>query len=303
MFNLVKKLFYSKRKKTVCICGNCVTGVIPDFLQTSNWFNKHFECKKLTPIYLLNTKQDIDDFKKSVSMCDVFLTQPIGGEKYKNMGIDTESIKKILKPKAKFFAIPTPYFIGYFPEQMYLHDSNGIMIGECEGLPMPYHNKIILYGYVHKLSPEKTFDLLYGEQNTQKIKKLVQESIMELKRREQGLSFTISDFIEQNFRKTRLFWSLNHPTNVLICYICEQILKLLSDGAANDIKNIPNEFLNSYVTPILPGVEKALNFEITSDCDNTRWTLDLVKDTYAYYDKHPELVESNTKFIEDMWVK
>lgn len=71
----------------------------------------------------------------------------------------------------------------------------------------------------------------------------------------------------------------------------------------NCVTGVIPEFLNSYVTSILPGVEKALNFEITSDWDNRRWTLDLVKDTYSYYDRHPELVKSNMKFIEDMWVK
>jgi len=34
----------------------------------------------------------------------------------------------------------------------------------------------------------------------------------------------------------------------------------------NCVTGVIPEFLNSYVTSILPGVEKALNFEITPDC-------------------------------------
>ena len=69
MFNFL----FRNKKKLIGISGNCVTGVIPEFLKTNSWFNEHYECKILTPIYMIKTKEEIDTFKKSVSMCDVFL--------------------------------------------------------------------------------------------------------------------------------------------------------------------------------------------------------------------------------------
>lgn len=288
--------------KQICVSGNCVTMAIPFFLKTSALFNERYEILTLKPVYTINTPEDVEEFKTQVSKCDVFLTQPISGDKYKNMGIDTESIKNILKPGAKLITMPVPYFTGYFPEQFYLHDANGNLVGECEGLPSPYNNKIILYGYVNKLSPEETYNLLYDEQHSTKAQQKVQESIVELQNREKSIDFSISEFITENFKKQRLFWTVNHPTNALIFYISQKFMKILSeiDNCQYDIQNIEKEFLNEYITPILPSVQKDLQLEITDGYVNVKYTTDFIKATFEYYDRHPELVELNKKVTEDI---
>ena len=288
--------------KKICISGNCVTMAIPYFLKTCSNFNERYEIIPLKPVYTISAQQDIDEFKNNVSLCDVFLTQPIVGDKYKNMGIDTESIKNILKPDARLLTMPVPYFSGYFPEQFYLHDDAGNLIGECEGLPSPYHNKIIFYEYVHKMSAEQVYDILYDESYKTDAEQKVKASIAELQKREQTINFPISGFIEENFKKQRLFWTVNHPTNVLIFFISQQFMKILSgiDNCEYVIQNIDKELLDSYFTPILPSVQKVLNLEITDKWANSKYTIDFIKQAYDYYDKHPELVESNKKFIEDM---
>lgn len=282
--------------------GNCVTGVIPSFLATSSEFTERYEIIPVKPVFVIKSSQDVEEFRDTVSQCDVLVTQPISGEKYKNMGIDTASIKNILKSNARFFAVPTPYFTGYFPEQFYLHDANGNLVGECEGLPAPYHNKVILYGYIHKMSAEQTYDMLYGEKSCENPEKILKDTITELQNREKSTSFPISDFIIQNFQKQRLFWTINHPTNALICYISEQIANVLSkdDNQKYIIKNIEKEFLNDWVTPILPSVEKKLKLEITDSWYNTKYTIDFIKATYAYYDKHPELVSLNKHIVDNI---
>lgn len=282
--------------------GNCVTGAIPSFLATSSEFNEQYEIVSVKPVFMIKTAQDIEEFKNSVSQCDVLVTQPISGEKYKEMGIDTVGIKNILKPQARFFAVPTPYFIGYFPEQFYLHDANGNLVGECEGLPAPYHNKIILYGYINKMSSQETYDMLYRDKCYENPEKILKETIAELQNREKSTTFAISDFIIQNFRKQRLFWTINHPTNALIFYISEQIANVLSkdDNQKYIIKNIEKEFLNGWVTPILPSIEKNLQLEITNSWDNRKYTIDFIKATYDYYDRHPELVSLNKRVVDNI---
>ncbi len=66
------------------------------------------------------------------------------------------------------------------------------------------------------------------------------------------------------------------------------------------IKNIEKEFLNDWVTPILPSVEKKLKLEITDSWYNTKYTIDFIKATYAYYDKHPELVSLNKHIVDNI---
>lgn len=290
-------------KKIICISGNCVSSSIPVFLQTSELFNRNYELVKVKPVHEIKTEEDVAEYKNTVSQCDLFFTVPVGGEKYKQLGIDTTTLQETcLKPNAKLYQWIGPYFMGYFPEQFYLHDINGNLIGECEDLP-PYNNKIIFYGYVNKLSIEETYNLLYSETSKLDIEKTAQESLLELQRRENlYCPFCISDFIAANYKKTRLFWTINHPTNILILYITRQIAKILTeiDGQQYDIKPIETEFLKSHVTPILPSVAKTLNLEISDDWDNAKYTLDFIKRTYDYYDRHPDLVELNKHVLDDM---
>lgn len=60
------------------------------------------------------------------------------------------------------------------------------------------------------------------------------------------------------------------------------------------------EFLNSYITPILPSVAKILDFEITDNWNNKKYSFEDIKAAYDYYDRHPELVELNKKILDDM---
>ena len=289
----------TQNKRVICISGNCVTGVMPDFLKTCQKFNDNYVINILQPVHLVQSEQQIEDFLKAIKNCDVFFTQPVGGEKYIKRGIDTASIKSILKPDTQIFTMPVPYFTGYFPEQFYLHDENG-NVGYCEGLPSPYHNKFILYGYVNKRSPQEILDLLYSENINQNVEQIAQQSINELQNREKELNFTISDFIAENYKKQRLFYTLNHPTKFLLFYMAKKIMSVLAlyDNCEYDIECVQKDFLNSYITPILPSVQKRLNLEITSEWNNTKYTLDFIKITYDYYDRHPELVKFNESVID-----
>lgn len=290
-------------KKIICISGNCVSETIPVILKTSEQFMNNYEIRELKPIYLVKTEEDTLSYKKAISECDAFFTIPIGGEKYKQMGLDTISIQeKILKPDAKLYRWVGPFFRGYFPEQFYLHDSNGNLIGACEGLPSPYHNKIIFFAYVNKLSIEQAYSLLCDETPKQNIEEITKQSIVELQNREKMCDICISDFIQEHYKKERLFWTINHPTKALISHICNQIVKILenNDNQQYIIKNMDKEFLNGYVTPILPSVEKALNLEITDSWNNTRYTYDFIQKTYSYYDKNSELVKLNINVLEDV---
>ena len=286
-------------KKKICISGNCVTKVIPHFLRTNEDFNAAYEIEDLKPIFMIK-KEDLEPFKAVVSSCDIFLTQPIGGQKYVEMGIDTESIKKIMKPGTELFSIPVPYFIGYFPEQFYLHDSTAALVGVCEGLPSPYHNKIIFWGYLNGKSVEDTLDLLYAPKTLKNISQLTADSLAELRRREKNLSFKISDFLESQYMRKRLFWTINHPANALIQYMSSEILKILEIQSI--VKEIAQEFLAGYVTPILPSVANELHLQLqpNSEIRETTYTLDFIKKTYHYYDEHPKLIELNKDVVKDL---
>lgn len=289
------------KKQRICISGNCVASAIARYLKKNKTFKKLYDIVLLKPIFMI-TPDDVPEYKKIISECDVFLTQNIVGQKYINMGIDTVSLSKSMKPDAKIIKFPVPYFRGYFPEQFYLHDSQQNMIGECEGLPSPYHNALILYGYINKLSNNQVLDIINKPMNLNNIKKTVIDSINELRQRERQLDFGISSFIEQNYQKHRLFWTVNHPTNFMLKYITTEILRLL--GIKRHwynfvfLKKPRREYLGIYKTPIMQSVYQELDLSFyNKKIVYNRQFIDLV---YKYYDKHKDLVDSNASVSKNI---
>ncbi len=290
------------KKKKVCICGNCISYAIYRHLKTNRDYKKLYDTVVLKHIFAVGA-DDVAEYIKNISECDVFLTQDITGEKFVKLGVDTISLKKHMKPGAKLIKFPVPYFRGYFPEQFYLHDAENQMVGECPGLPSPYHNSIILYGYIHKLSESDVLEIINKSVNLKNIKKIAKESINELKRREQKLDCKISTFIEQNYQKHRLFWTINHPTNIVLRHISEQILQLLGikkhwynfSGLA---KRVKKECVDIYKTPIINSVKGELNLLFYDK--NIKYDIDFINLAYKYYDKHPDLVTLNAHITENI---
>ena len=310
LFGLIKITYHKKliKKKKICIIGNCVTAAIPQFLVLNKDFNKKYEILSSKPIFMVQP-EDIDLLKQQVSECDIFITQPVGGEHYKNLGIDTESLKKVMKKDAKIIIMPVPYFTGYFPCQCYLHDSTGTLIGEFKEIPQhpsPYHNKIIFNGYLNNLSEKEILDKLYSDNalpaglptNT------VKSSIDELKRREAYTDFGIADFIEKNYKKHKLFYTLNHPTNYLLNYMCEIILKKLGIKKhlfkKRMIPALDHEPMDFIITPILPCIEKELGLQKEVMKNNLKYSPEYINACYKYYRENPDIVEINK---EDVAIK
>lgn len=303
MFNF----FVRKRaKKKVLLCGNCVTACIPQFFSLNDEFNKRYELIESKPIFMIQP-QDVEIVKKQTKECDVFITQPIVGGKYADLGIDTASIKKILKPTAQLIVMPVPYFSGYFPEQFYLHDKSGALIGEFSEItksPAPYHNKIVFKGFINGLSEDNVLDSLYQDNcfPPDFLKKNLKDTLDELRVREQSTDFGISDFIEENYKDHRLFYTLNHPTNYLLNYLCERLLSLL-DIAKNSYKGhllppLDHEPLDFIVTPILPSVVKSLELSGEVLLNNEKYHIEYIKQCFDFYRKNPELVTLNKNDVD-----
>ena len=293
----------NKNKKYIVINGNCVMQFIAYFLKTNRDFRKQYDIELLKPVFLVE-KEDVQELQTKVAECDIFITQPITGEKYKALGIDTETMQSLMKDSAKTIKIPVPYFTGYFPEQFYLHDKNGYVVSECEGLPSPYNNKIILYGFINNLKPNEVLKILNNENNMNNISQSAQDSIDELKKREKDLDFGISGFIEKNYKKHRLFWTINHPANYLIRYIADEILRIL--GIQKHWYNFwgltkkqKKEFLyKPFATPIIKSVYKEL--QLKKGMINAKYTLKFVSNSYNYYHNHSDLVEINKEYVENI---
>ncbi len=299
LFGFIKINYRKKRPnlKKICISGNCVSGPLYDMLLNHTTLGQKYEIKLLKPVFMVE-QQDVESIKRDVASCDIFITQPIKGENYKQLGIDTETLKSLMKKDSKLLKIPVPYFIGYFPEQFYLHDEKSTLIGECEGLAHPYHNRIIFYGYLKHLNAQEVLDILNSETNIKNITKIAEKSLEELKIRDENLDFGLYEFVKENYKNKRLFWTINHPTNCILEYMCNEILKKLSLDENFDINNL-EEFLDkAYRTPIMKSV--AAELQLSNIKDDEKYSVDIINAYYKYYEKHSELVEINKKEVENL---
>lgn len=298
MLHIGVKHKMAERRK-IYVFGNCNVKPIISILSGVKDFLKKYEIIALKPVFMCD-ENDTAEIQEKASGADVLITQPIIGEYYKKIGIDTQTLKSFLPKNAKLIQIPVPYFTGYFPEQFYLHDKYDNPVGECKGLFNPYHNRIIFYGYCNKLSVQEVLDVIYNENNLRNIKEVVLENIEELKRREKHLDVKISKFVKKNYKNKRLFWTINHPSDIILKYVSFEILKILSGWLYAKIEYLLSPsystFLSGTKTPIMPSIQKELKLEF--ECIE-KITEDDIKHYYNYYDNNPELVELNRNELEN----
>lgn len=81
---------------------------------------------------------------------------------------------------------------------------------------------------------------------TEYLENNIDKNIQELARREINMKsltntyiIEISNFIKDNFRKQLLFYSFNHPTKYLLCYITREVLKILNISGDFNINHDP----------------------------------------------------------------
>ena len=292
-------------KQKVLLNGSCASATFLPFLTTNKEFNKRYEIENLKLVFML-TEDDLKEYFEKIKNCDILITQPIMGEVYKKMGTDTETVKSLMKDGARLIKMPMPYFRGYYPEQFYIHDENGAIVNDCGELPAPYHNKIIFWGFINNKTSDEILNLLMAKKNMKNISKIAQDSIKEMQSREIGLDFKISDFIEKNYKEKRLFWSINHPTNLMIRHMTKEILKLLGikkpffQFERKYVKFLKDEFLGFYKTPIIPSVRSELKIKLF-DKEDEKYTLDFIEKACAFYKTRPDLIELNKAQVEDLF--
>ena len=256
-----------------CIIGNCQVEPIFELLNTSESFNEKY---LKTDVYKIFEIPDPEELFKSLNDYDTIIIQPVS-ESY----IDGKfSVKRMLDnfPREKLIFIVNSYFNGYHPEMIYLYDING---GHINHYNVDYHDKNIFIGHYEnkelKNYPEDP-DFYTKEQSWN----LVEINIKNLKERENNMFGTnvpvdikISDYIESNFQKKRLFNTFNHPATPLLFEVTNRILNYLK--LPNDIIHPKKELLNDVIFPIYKSTQKNLELEFSEPI-----TYKMKKRKYSY---------------------
>ena len=96
------------------------------------------------------------------------------------------------------------------------------------------------------------------------IEKCVAASFFELERREKHCDVIISDYLRKNYRERQLFYSANHPVNMVIEELARRILNYI--GINDDEFDMNNNYVKGFTLkgqdiPVYPSVIRALELK------------------------------------------
>ena len=202
----------SKSKIKISIIGNCQNFDIANILRICTK-NKYL-VKSFNHNSLSKNSKEVND---ALSSSDYVITQSLSD----SFGdFSTKSLKSRFHDKC--VVIPNLFFRGYHPELTYA-GREGLRAQSPLG---DYHHIGIVAGHQLNIAPSNLKKLLRSNEFYTKtgLATVFLQSLNELRSRELNCDVTISDFIENNFRSRALFYTVNHPTILLLAELVERIL-------------------------------------------------------------------------------
>lgn len=211
----------------IVFIGNCQAGALCNILN----LNKNLFDINVISIHLPSYNQEIaiDLIKNADIIIAQRIREPYGAA-------STISMINNKNQNAKIILYNSCYMkLYYFDTNYWIKNKQSI------AFPSPYHYNCIIDSHRHSLSVEDCFnryidnELLY---NKDQLLSIFHNDIEQLKIRYQNIlditdnqkhvyTIDIVSFIKNNYNKHLLFYSFNHPTNILLKYIATQIIEIL----------------------------------------------------------------------------
>jgi hypothetical protein len=269
--------------------GTCQVVAISNTLKTNKHFRDTYIVDRIYQVHT-TTVEEIDFLMETkIKNTDLIICQPISSD-YKNGKYSTKRLMKNKPDKCQLILIPFAYFDGYFPHICYMNDMNG---NKIEKNNISYHDKNILNYIVNVVDFKKigsseyigkTHNECYHVNVINKLLtsqdyyssedciRLADESISNLKMREsfpydynKPVDIIISDYIKDNYKKYRLFNTMNHPSNILLNEMCKRILLKLGYQDLEFDKFL-EEQLGDMIFPIYDSIQIGLKLEFPVLC-------------------------------------
>ncbi|WP_019509037.1 WcbI family polysaccharide biosynthesis putative acetyltransferase [Pleurocapsa sp. PCC 7319] len=245
-------------KKICIIYANCQNKLIAQYLGRSQQFNQEYLIKRF-PVHQLMEKGSTIIPNRLLKQAKLFIYQPV-----KDIHGDrsTKYILSKLSSDCQCISFPPLYCTGYFPQY-------------CKN-PV---NKVIKPNYPFGVFPHgdtNIISLLEQGKSVAEITEIlsdpnfytqefllanINETLNELARRESQLSIKVTSFIKAHYQNHYLFYTQNHPSDILGIYVANQILKLLNMPPLGDELSLFNPVrgvLDNIQIPIYPSVIKHL---------------------------------------------
>lgn len=218
----------------VLFIGNCQTSAVRQLVNLNNEIYRH----SYVPVY----NKVIDPCLKSwINNSDIIVSQPIFDD---DSDASLVQIIKHKRPDTILILFPSCYMQFYYPDMDYLFIEDVKIIS-----PSEYHYNSVVDAYRAGLTItdciDKIIDNMYWL-GAARLNEIFNNDIMQLNiRKMRALEIIgdtnnvhiidITDFILAHYRTDLLFFTVNHPTNVLLEYISEQVCRIMQIDFARNL--------------------------------------------------------------------
>lgn len=270
--------------------GNCQPPAIMKCLNLNKSYITHYESCYLST---LNKKE----FTKLIKEYDVIITQPIK-KNYRNLDyLNTAYI--INNTNGIVLIFNSLYFTFYYPDLKYVRQNKKVL-----NEPASYHYQYMIDYYKKNDTVQNYLDNCVNNSDLiskESLLELANKSINALRSREKDAReefckksnvyfISLADYIEKNYRKKLLFYSMNHPSKYLLQFICENIINILNIDNSIDYTKDP---LNKVRCIMYKCLENSVEFKINNDIKLNNLT-DEFSISKLYFDTYDKINFKNT---------
>lgn len=208
---------------------------------------------------------DTKEIREEVLSADFIFAQRVS-ENYSAEYIRPSSLEELAPGKHLIW--PNIYFDGYFPGIRYMYAGTGTKV---TGPLSDYHFDQVEKMWQAGATVEDAWDLLSSsDAGRQNDPMPAETSIHMMRERESVCDITMSDFIENNFRKEKLFFSMNHPSDQTMLEALSRMLEKAQIGISTKDKSIKDlqgfpYTLNEIDLPTLPYVSNLYGLNANED--------------------------------------
>ncbi len=292
MLKIVKEVL---NKDFVMTYGNCQIGSINAIMQTSDIILDKYTIISVPPIQDLKEEREIGLPKELLENIDVLIYQIIKTDNKFSRLLSSEEILKNVSSNATRIIIPNVYWKGYHI-QVCGNKYNPELLN-FRGGAFPYGDANIQKLW-DKYSTEEIVNMLSAENyyTADEVEKAVEETTKELMKREKACDVVISDYIVKNYKTTYLFYSVNHPTNIVLGELVRRIF--LHIGISVNDLDVNNAVSNdAREIHIYPSVRKALGLRF--DKEKFTWLKFYRQESISF----EEYVRDYIDFCKPEWKK
>jgi len=291
----------------VLILANCQGPALAKILEkvVDGQGRSLFNVLSIKPVYELTHEQQ-PQLENLCRQCDILLYQPHIKYRFTPEWRSSDYWVSITSAK-HVLSFPSLYFAGYNPELTYLRNAKNQHLNA--GF-VDYHDKRMVKLFLEGRTDEDIKRSFHRLQPVREdVESVLDETLAELRKREQEqkLDIGVSDFVEQNFTRERLFYTYNHPANSVLYEVVRQLLnKLGCDDLI--VPKVEKELLRYDYFPIAPAVRKYLGLQFTDDGEqyrvqNENMQRPQIVDKYLeIYRDNRDWVNEAATFVNETWL-